>query len=194
MADTNQMQGSSGEKKNNKAIIIIIVLLLIIVIGLVAVIAFLLGRKESATPQDDAASSEPTRQVQQASKLVLDEEDAVNIMEQMRQEVAEGMFECQMTTEWNFADGQSESPDAYVANSSNNTHPICFDVYIDNSDELLYSSPVLPVGTSIDHIKLDKELPAGSYQAICLYSLLRDVESQEVFSSAEFVITINVLH
>jgi hypothetical protein len=155
---------------------------------------FLLGHKGSETPQDDAASTGPSRQVQESARIVLDEADAQNIMEQMRQEVAEGMFECQMTSEWNFPDGQSESPDAYVANSANNTHPICFDVYIDNTDELLYSSPVLPTGTSIDHIKLDKELPAGSYQASCLYRLLRDEESQEEFSSAEFVITINILH
>lgn len=192
MADTNQKQTSSGEKKNNKAIIIIIILLLIIVIGLVAVIAFLLGRKGSDTPENDAASSEPTRQVQESSRIVLDQESAQDAVDQMRQEVAEGMFECQMSMTWNFPDGKSESPDAYVANSGMNTHPFYFDVYFDDTGEVIYSSPVIPVGSTISNIKLDKELPAGKYEAICLYNLLSDEETQQVTSSAEFVIQINV--
>lgn len=194
MSDQTANGAHSEEKKNNKAVIIIIALLAVIVLVLVAVIAFLLGRQNAPASQDTAASSEQLRQVAESSKFVLDEESARNAMDEMREQVAEGMFECQMAFEWNFLDGKSESSDAYVDNSPNNTHPICFDVYIDNTDELLYSSPVLPVGTELNNIKLDRELPAGSYQASCLYSILKDEETQEVLSSAEFVITINVLN
>jgi hypothetical protein len=165
---------------------------LIIVIGLVAVIVFLLGHKGSETPQDDAASTGPTRQVQESTRIVLDQQSAQDAVDQMRQEVAEGMFECQMSMKWNFPDGKSESPDAYVANSAMNTHPFYFDIYFDDTGEVIYSSPVIPVGSTISNIKLDKELPAGKYEAICLYNLLSDEESQQVTSSAEFVIQINV--
>lgn len=184
----------SEEKKNNKAVIIIIVLLAVIVLVLVAVIAFLLGRQNAPASQDTAASSEAPREVIDSARFVLDEESAANVVEDMRKQVAEGMFECNMAYEWTFLDGKTESSDAYVANSSSNTHPILFDVYIDNTDELLYSSPVLPVGTVLRNIKLDKELPAGSYQASCHYKLLSDEETQETISEAEFVITINVLN
>jgi hypothetical protein len=97
-----------------------------------------------------------------------------------------------MAMKWTFPDGKSESKDAYVANSVNNTHPICFDVYMKDSEELLYSSPVLPVGTDLKNIKLDKELPAGEYKATVMYTLLKDTESQEEISSAGFVITITI--
>jgi hypothetical protein len=93
---------------------------------------------------------------------------------------------------WTFENGAAESRDAYVANSVNNTHPICFDVYLEDTEELLYSSPVLPVGTDLKNIKLDQELPAGEYKATVMYSLLKDVESQEEISSAGFVVTIKV--
>ena len=190
MADTNQNR--SEEKKNSKAIIIVIILLLlIIVLGLVAVIVYLLGHNNKS-PQDNAASTEPTRQVQESGRIVLDQQSAQDAVDQMRQEVAEGMFECQMTMTWNFQDGKSESYDAYVANSGMNTHPFYFDIYFDDTGEVIYSSPVIPVGASITNIKLDKELPAGKYEAICLYNLLSDTESQIVTSSAEFVIQINV--
>ena len=77
MADTNQNR--SEEKKNSKAIIIIIILLLlIIVLGLVAVIVYLLGHNNNS-PQDNAASTEPTRQVQESGRIVLDQQSAQEI-------------------------------------------------------------------------------------------------------------------
>jgi hypothetical protein len=112
----------------------------------------------------------------------------------MRQEVEEGMFECSMSTEWTFADGNAESKDAYVANSSNNTHPFYFDVRLDGSDEVIYSSPIIPVGGQLTNFKLDKPLSAGTYEAVCMYSLLKDEVSQEVTSAAGFVVTITVLN
>ncbi len=194
MSDQTANGAHSEEKKNNKAVIIIILLLAVIVLVLVAVIAFLLGRQNTPASQDTAASSEQIRQVQDSNRIVLDAQSAQNAVHEMREAVAEGMFECQMSMTWNFPDGKSESPDAYVANSGLNTHPLYFDVYIDNTDELLYSAPVLPIGSSIANIKLDKELPAGTYQADCHYYLLKDAETQVVSSEAEFVITINVLN
>jgi len=180
-------QGSTQENKSNKKVIIIIAILAIVIIALVAVIAFLLGKGKG----DDTSDGAP-REVANSIRTVVDEDNAQDIVEQMREEVAEGMFECQMSMKWTFPDGKSESKDAYVANSVNNTHPICFDVYMKDSEELLYSSPVLPVGTDLKNIKLDKELPAGEYKATVMYTLLKDTESQEEISSAGFVITITI--
>lgn len=100
------------------------------------------------------------------------------------------MFECSMTTSWVFEDGKSESPNAYVANVENNLHTIYFDVYNSATDELLYSSPMLPVGTEIKNIKLDKELQKGEYDAVVMYTLVNE-ENEEV-SSVGFNITISV--
>jgi hypothetical protein len=192
MADKNQKR--SEEKKDNKAIIIIIILLLIIVIGLAAVIAFLLGRKGSDTDQGSAASTEPQRRIEQSTRLIVDQDSAQSVVDEMRKEVEEGMFDCRMSMEWNFDNGKTESKDAYVANAQTNKFPIYFDVRMKDTDELLYSSPVLPVGAEISNLKLDKELPAGSYQAVVQYTLIRDVETQEPISSAGFVIKLNVLN
>ena len=183
--------------KKNKTAIIVIIILAVVVIALVGVVAFLLGRgsKEDGGAQTGVPEERPSREVASRSvRTVVDEKSAEDIMNQMREEVAEGMFECQMSMEWTFEDGKSESKDAYVANSKNNTHPIYFDIYLGDTEELIYSSPVLPVGTDLKDIKLDKELKAGEYKATVMYTLLKDVDSQEEVSSAGFVITIKVLN
>lgn len=178
------------ERNNKKRIIIILAAIFaVVVIALMGIIIYLLNRENVVARNDDAR-----RKVAGSVRTVIDENSTNNVMDQMREEVAEGMFECQMSMTWTFTDSKSESKDAYVANSFNNTHPIYFDVYMKDTEELLYSSPVLPVGTDLTNFKLEKELEAGSYQAIVMYSLLEDVDSQEEISRAGFVVTINVLN
>jgi hypothetical protein len=184
-----------SENKNNKLIIIIIVLLAIIVLILVAIVAYLLGKGQSTTAGGNSSvGEEPRREVTGSVRTVIDESNAEDVINQMREEVAEGMFECKMSMKWTFEDGKSASKDAYVANSVNNTHPIFFDIYMNDTDELIYSSPILPVGTDLTDIKLDTELPAGEYKVTVMYTLIKDVETQEPISSAGYVITIKVLN
>lgn len=120
----------------------------------------------------------------------VDESNKDTIMEDMGDKVAEGMFECKMTTSWVFEDGKSESPNAYVANVENNLHTIYFDVYDKATEELLYSSPMIPVGSELTNIKLEKELQKGEYDAVVRYTLV-DEDNEEV-STVGFDITISV--
>lgn len=120
----------------------------------------------------------------------VDESNKDTVMEDMGEKVAEGMFECKMTTSWVFEDGKSESPNAYVANVESNLHTIYFDVYDKATEELLYSSPMIPVGSELTNIKLEKELQKGEYDAVVRYTLV-DEDNEEV-STVGFDITISV--
>ncbi len=170
--------GKGSEKKKNASIIVIAILAVVIIV----LVVFLIKRGDAPDKRD----------VSNSTRVILDEDSAQSTMDEMREEVEEGMFECSMSTEWTFSDGTSTSKDAYIANSSNNTHPFYFDVVLDGSEETIYSSPVIPVGSQITDIQLDKDLDAGTYKAICKYVLLKDEESQEELSTANFVVTITV--
>lgn len=178
------------KKKDNKLVVILIALLVIIIIALVVVVGILLSKKEKQAVSTNSSG----REVVGSVRTVFDDESAASVAEEMRQDIEEGMFECRMSMKWTFENSSSESTDAYVANSVNNTYPIYFDVYIDDSDEPIYSSPVLPVGAELTNFKLDRELPAGEYRATVMYTLVRDIESQEKISKAGFVINIKVLN
>jgi len=192
------MSGNNTEKSNQsgsaKRGFIVIAVFLVIVIALVAVIAFLLGRNANSGSDTGTQSSSTGngREVVEPTRLVLDEDSAANVMDEMRQEVEEGMFECNMSMTWTFADGSAKSNDAYVANSTNNKYPIYFDVELKDTGEVVYSSPVLPVGTSLTNFALDKDIDPGNYKARVVYYLIKDEQSQEVVSSAAFVIKLNV--
>jgi hypothetical protein len=190
MSDNGNGNDQAGSSKRG---LIIIIIFLVIIVVLVGIIAFLLGRNTSPSDNGSEASNEvSTREVVQASRVILDQESAANVMDEMRSAVAEGMFECNMSMTWSFDDTTQPSKDAYVANSKNNTHPIYFDVILKDTGEKVYSSPILPVDSEITDIALDKSLAPGTYKATVMYTLLRDEVSQEEISSAGFVIKIKV--
>lgn len=118
----------------------------------------------------------------------VDDNNADSIMSEADDKVAEGMFECSMTTTWTFEDGTAVSPNAYVENVEANRHTIYFDVVEDATGETLYSSPLIPVGSELKNIKLEKELPAGTHEATVMYTLVD--ENNEEISSVGFRITI----
>ena len=147
---------------------------IILLAALAVCIVLLLLRKDEEKPE----------------RGIVDRNNADTVMEDLSDKVDEGMFECKMTTTWTFEDGASVSANAYVANVENNRYAIYFDVYEEGTDELLYSSPILPVGSEIRDIKLDKELPAGDHDAVVMYTLVD--EDEEEVSTAGFHITIYV--
>lgn len=154
------------------------------VIGVMAValgvcIGLLLTRPAAEVPEETRSALD---------RGFVDDSNAGTIMSEAADKVAEGMFECRMTTTWNFEDGTAVSRDAYVANVEANRHTIYFDVVEDATGETLYSSPLIPVGSELKNIKLEKELPAGTYEATVMYTLVD--ENNEEISSVGFRITI----
>jgi hypothetical protein len=186
----------SGKEGSGKTAIIVIIGVIIILLLLIVIILLL---KDKGNSDSDVvlkpAPNENTREIAETSsvRVIKSEEEAQTAVEKMREEVAEGMFKCDMPTTWMFRKGGSEPVELYVANHPDNTKPIYFDVYLEETDELIYSSPVLKVDTKWTDISLNKELEPGTYRAKVAYKLLTDEESQEVYSSVNFIVLIKVI-
>lgn len=166
------------KKKKTGVIIGIIVALLLVIIG---ILAFMLFGKGAGEPEE-------------TDVYVMDENNYQQIQENMAEEVSEGYFETYMNTTWTFADGTSETQDAVLGNSPNNTKPIRCEVVLNDTGEVIYKTGVLPVGAVLDPFKLDKDLDAGTYEATCEIYLLKEQENGTYsdFSSAGFYVTIEV--
>lgn len=167
------------DKGRKKGIMIgVIVALLLVIIG---VLFFLLLKKEKGAEPEQGG-------------YVLDEGNYQQIQESMADEVAEGYFETYMNTTWTFADGTSETQNAVLGNSPNNTKAIRCEVILNDTGEVIYKTGVLPVGAVLEPFKLDKDLEKGTYEATCQTYLLREQEdgTYQDFSSAGFYVTIEV--
>jgi hypothetical protein len=81
-------------------------------------------------------------------------------------------YEVTMNSTWHFNDGAEASEDAYVENSAANSNDVYFDLELQDTGEVIYESPVIPIGSHLDKIKLDKDLDAGTYTCVMTYHLV----------------------
>lgn len=170
---------STGQQKENKkkftlthAILIIGFLILI---AIVCVIGYQLLK--------------PQPEIDDTGALVVDESNLAQILEEINSTEADGMFEVNMNTIWHFPDGESASDDAYLANGGANRLPISFEIMLD--DEVIYTSTVIPVGNRIKEIVLDKDLDAGTYNAVCQYTLWNEDGTEDSSFGVNITLVIN---
>jgi methionine-rich copper-binding protein CopC len=153
---------------------IILILGILVIVCAAAVAAFVLTREK---PPETVATR------------VIDESNLEEINAEIEEKVAKGMFETHMTTTWTFPDGKSPSSDAIMGNSPNNNYPFWFEVSLRGSEEIVYSSSLLPVGSEIAEIVLEKDLDAGTYAALLTIHMVEE-DGAEVESNMGFNITL----
>ncbi len=96
-----------------------------------------------------------------------------------------------MNTTWHFETGDSASYDAYVANVAENTNDVYFDIFLEGQEEEpIYQSPVIPRGSEMEEITLDKPLDAGTHNCVLIYHLVD--EEQKTVSTLQVGLTIVV--
>ena len=167
------------EKKQSNIMpgIIIVLLLLLLVVGIV--IMFVLLRDKPQEVVDDTRPGTKGTVVTQGNAEELFVDEGV---------VQDGYYDVSMSIDWHFKGG--ETKDAKVANKATNTRTVYFDLLIDGTEELVYSSPYIPVGESMQGFTLDKELEPGTYDMIVRYYLVDD-DNMEV-SNVSVGITVYV--
>lgn len=169
---------------NNKAKVVIacISIIALIAIGAVIVMLIRINQQEPAAPQEPG------------NVYTMNADNYQQIQADIDAKVKDGYFETYMNTEWSFPDGTSETTDALLGNSPNNTKPIRCEVLLDDTGEKVYETGVLPVGTQVPPFKLTKDLDAGSYSATCMVYLMNEREdgTYEDASSAGFAVTLTI--
>lgn len=169
--------GHIKKKRSNKWIVLLLVGL-IAVIGLVVVVTVYGSIRKKPNAKGYNVIVTPENIEQAIGNLDASEYTPV------------GSFEVNMNSDWTFADGLSASKDAYVGNSVHNTNSVYFTVTTQNDNAVVLTSPVIPVGSHLENVRLDKELAAGKYDAVVKYFLL-DTAGKEV-SNVSVAVTITI--
>jgi hypothetical protein len=142
-----------------------------IVIGSVVIIALLATVIVLLLRGKEEEEKEPLSK----RNTVVTKDNVDEVVEQLAEEpyVPPGYYTSRMTTTWNFSTGDAVSEDAYVANVTQNTNDVYFDVVLEEDEsKVLYKSPIIPRGSELDGIKLDTKLSKGEYPAVVIYNLV----------------------
>lgn len=112
------------------------------------------------------------------------------ITEALNNKVAEGMINISMNTAPVFADGQAKG-NLMIVNELVNTYPQRVELYRNDTEELLYTSDAIAVGSKIAEAALDVDLEAGVYECTAMFHSL-DPDTGAVLGTAGAVVTLTV--
>lgn len=175
MSKKTRKQNSASKKKTGKWILIGAVIVIAI---LVAVIIFLLLRGKEEEPKRNTVVTRDN--VEEVADEILNQEY-----------IEPGYYSTSMSTVWHFTTGDAVSEDAYVENLEENTNDVYFDVFlVDDEEEAIFKSPLLPRGSELRDIALDTSLSAGTYDCVLVYHLVD--EEQNTISTLRVAVTIIV--
>lgn len=179
-SDANLQKEAGDSKKNKKPspAVIICIILLIVVAGLVLVLINFLGRE----PEEEDISGRGT---------LATEDNVEDLIAEMEQNT-DAAYTVSMNIDWNFEDGTSPSSNAYVENDISNSRTVYFNLMLADTSEVIYSSPFIPLGSTLTDFALDKDLAAGDYPAIVEYHLVDDDHNE--ISTVSVTVTLHILN
>lgn len=185
MTEQEKKENQSQRKKSQ----VLLILCAVIIVLLITIVVLLLkGRNDTNIGLEETVPP-PKRNV------VINEENAEEMAEEIlnrNETVVPGTYEVTMNSTWNFQNGTSSSDNAYVENSTTNTNPVYFDLQLDDTEEIIYESPIIPVGSYLEDIKLDKDLEAGTYDCTLTYHLVD--EEQNTLATLRMAVTVVVVN
>ncbi len=162
-------------------ILLVLFIILILGFGCYAGLKLFTGEKG-----DDIADNTIKR-----NYVVLSDADAVPPVSEEEVNSASS-YDVKMNSEWTFDNGRAYSKDAFVENPLSNLNSVYFDVKVNGYEEPVFTSPILPVGSHIENITLDKALKAGEYNCTLTYHLL-SMDGKDSVGTLQMALKITVM-
>ncbi|MGI6337352.1 MAG: hypothetical protein ACOXZM_10005 [Eubacteriales bacterium] len=187
----NQSKYPNKKNDNNKfaktmGIVICVLLVIAIIVGLLRSCD---GRKPFEMPEDTAGPG--IVYDDGAVEGGWDEADTDKIVKNLNEKVEEGMINISMNTSPNFADGTSAG-NLMIVNESINRYPQVVEITRNDTNEVVYKSAAIPVGSKIETAKLSVDLDAGTYECTAMFYNV-DPNSGAYLGCAGAIINITVL-
>lgn len=158
---------------------IAIVCLLALLVCVGGILIYLQLSPDNTDTAPPLIERQPAAEMPQSRGIVVTPENVDYVMEMWERQTADAYFTASMNVEWIFPRGDEPSSNAFVANSTANTRTMYFDLFLDATEEIIFSSPFIPVGASLDEVVLNTPLPAGNHSATVVYTMVDD-DFQEV--------------
>lgn len=184
---TNIENRGKGDGKKKLIIAIVAVVFCVLIIAVTAMAALLVK-----TNKEKQAAQEP----EQKPKEVITAENVDEVLAEMEEEQESRKnipqsYTVSQNSDWIFSADTLETQNAYVKNDQSNETPIYFDLVVDDTEEIVYSSPVLELGAEIKGFKLDKPLEAGTYVCTVVYHLIDEEQNELTYVNIGVNVTVN---
>ena len=126
-----------------------------------------------------------------ATKGGIEGKSKEEIQAELNSKVADGMINISMNLNPIFKDGSSEG-NLLIVNEEINKYPQVIEIYLNDTEELIYKSGVIPVGSKVETGRLATDLDMGTYPCTAYFNAV-NAETGELVGRAGASIEITVL-
>lgn len=148
------------KNKNEK---ILIILLSVVVIAALAVIAVLVAGNREAQKEEKAPASG-----YEANVILDDPQTLQDFVDEMVKKAAEGQMTLEMEVTASGTDGQNFN--CYLANAKENSYDMYLILYLDETQEEIYRSGLIPVGGRIETFRTSVKLEPGKHVCTLVFN------------------------
>lgn len=187
---SNQNNQTEKQKEKKKNRWIIPVLIIVIIILLLLLLRSCGGPEGSGdNPISDIVNGFVVDE--NAQEGGREEADHAAIQEALNQKVADGMINISMNVNPTFETGTSEG-NLLIINSEVNNYPQTVQIVRKDTNEVIYQSDGILVGSKIEFDTLDVDLPAGTYECVAYFNNV-DPNTGAILGTAGAEISVIVL-
>ena len=183
------------ETRNNRRQTYGLILMIAAIVVVVIIIALLLRGCENRNKEPAATSTlQISSGIAYDSGAVAggwDEADMDAIVRGLNAKVEEGMINISMNTSPYFENGSAPG-NLMIVNEGVNRYPQVVEIVRNDTNETIYKSGAIPVGSKIESAKLNTVLSAGTYACTAMFYNV-DPATGDYLGCAGAVITITVL-
>lgn len=165
-------------KNKKRPVVFVIIICILLILGLIAFL-MLRGRDNSLELDDNATIG------------IMPGIDIAQRQAELQEQLDEAMIAFSINTNPVFESGSSEGS-LMLENPANNAKLIVVEIYIDETEELVYKSKAIPAGSYIEKARLDKVLEPGEYAATAYFNAYRE-DDQSYIGRSGAAINISVL-
>ncbi len=163
------------ETNKNKRLWIILAIVVVLLIAVIAVlVVFLLKKNNETNVQQVSENSGNTGTVleYETSAVATDPVTLQKLYDEMLAEAEEGTMALEMQTEASSSNGTDFT--CYIANAINNKYDMFVVIYNDETQEEIYRSGLIPLGSRIESFTSSKKFEPGTYVGTIVYNQVED--------------------
>ena len=163
------------ETKKNKRLWIILAIVVVLLIAVIAVLVVALlkkGNESNAQQASENIGNGSAVYEYESSAVATDPVTLQELYDKMLEEAKEGTMALEMQTEASSSNGTDFA--CYIANAVNNKYDMFVVIYNDETQEEIYRSGLIPVGSRIESFTSSKKFKPGTYVGTIVYNQVED--------------------
>lgn len=188
----NENNDCSSPKDNEcKFKILNLLYKIFVALGIVAIILLIIFKPCNCKCDCAKSTSQSTYFDTTVDDSVSDEKTESAVAD-LNKQVEDGMITMSMNAEPSFDNGSAKG-NLLIENDKSNKHPQVVQIYRNDTNELIYTSSMIPVGQFINEDTIDVKLPKGDYKCTAYFNAVDEKTGAKLGTSGANI-TIHILN